>query len=177
VISDEELALQVQQGKREAWTMLIERHYEALLNYLYRMSGQRATADDGAQETFVRVWQRISLYTYPRPFRPWLYTIATNLARNTLSSADQRHTQSAAAEADYADPLPQPEDAVLAQDSAQQVLNALNQLPSHQREVVVLFYYHEMPQAEIADVLGIPVGTVKSRLSLGIKRLREMMGE
>ena len=125
----------------------------------------------------MRVWQRISLYTYPRPFRPWLYTIATNLARNTLASAEQRHAQSAAAEADYADPLPQPEDALLAHDSAQQVLKALNQLPSNQREVVVLFYYHEMPQAEIVEVLGIPVGTVKSRLSLGIKRLREMMGE
>jgi RNA polymerase sigma-70 factor (ECF subfamily) len=177
VISDEELALHVQQGRREAWNMLIDRHYQALLNYLYRMSGQQATADDWTQETFVRVWQRITLYVYPRPFRPWLYTIATNLARNALASADQRHTQSADDDADYADTQPLPEDAVVAQDSAQQVLNALARLPQHQREVVVLFYYHEMPQAEIAEVLGIPVGTVKSRLSLGLKRLREMMNE
>jgi len=141
VISDEELALHVQQGQREAWTMLIERHYEALLNYLYRMSSQRATADDWTQETFVRVWQRITLYVYPRPFRPWLYTIATNLARNALTSADSRHTQSAIEDADYADSTPQPEESLLAQDSAQQVLKALNQLPTHQREVVVLFYY------------------------------------
>ena len=155
--------------------MLIERHYEALLNYLYRLSGQHATADDGAQETFVRVWQRISLYTYPRPFRPWLYTIATNLARNALSSAEQRHTQSAAAEADYADPLPQPEDALLEQDSAQQVLKALNQLPAHQREVVVLRFLGELTTPEISAVLDREEADVRQLKSRAMRHLRRTL--
>jgi RNA polymerase sigma-70 factor (ECF subfamily) len=175
-VSDEELAVQVQQGSQTALAMLFERHYARLLGYLYRLcGGSGAVAEDLVQETFLRALRGIALYQYPRPFKAWLYAIATNLARNHYARADTRHTENPPETAEYADPAPLPEEAFLQQDTAQRVLAALQTLPAHQREVVILFYYQELAQAEIAEALHIPVGTVKSRLSIGMKRLREIL--
>src|SRR3954447_15949399 len=95
--SDEDLARQLQQGDRGALTALVERHYDSLLGYLYRMTrGDRSLAQDLVQETFLRALRGIGGYQYPRPFKPWLYAIATNLARNHYTSADTRRTDNAA---------------------------------------------------------------------------------
>jgi RNA polymerase sigma-70 factor (ECF subfamily) len=175
--TDEQLALGVQNGTVDGLTALVERHYGALIGYLYRLSGgDRLLAEDIAQEVFLQVIRAIQQYQYPRPFKPWLYAIATNLARNHYNRPDTRRTVSS-------DRLlsgrsvsgTSAEDAILESDEAQQVSALLAALPDHQREAVVLRYYQELSLAEIADVLGIPVGTVKSRLSLGLGRLRALM--
>ena len=171
--SDEMLAQGVQQGNQADMTELVNRYYDSLLNFLYRMCGGRQTlAEDMVQETFLRVLRKIALYDVQRPFKPWLYTIATNIARNYHQQADTRYTENPSEEADYEDENPQPEFSLMQAETAENVARALAQLPEHQREVVVLFYYEEMAQKDIATVLDIPVGTVKSRLSLGLKRLR-----
>ena len=175
--TDEQLALGLQNGKGDGLTMLVERHYGALMGYLYRLAGgDRLLAEDITQEVFLQVIRAIQQYQYPRPFKPWLYAIATNLARNHYNRPDTRRTLSSdrllwerPASATAA------EDAILENDEAQQVAALLMALPDHQREVVVLRYYQALSLAEIADALGIPVGTVKSRLSLGLSRLRTMM--
>jgi RNA polymerase sigma-70 factor, ECF subfamily len=173
VRSDEMLARGVQQGNQVDMTELVNRYYDALLNYLYRMCGGRQSlAEDMVQETFLRFMWKIALYDAQRPFKPWLYTIATNIARNYYQQADTRYTENPAEEADYEDVNPQPEISLMEAQAAGYVADALAILPDHQREVVVLFYYEEMAQKDIAAVLDIPVGTVKSRLSLGLKRLR-----
>jgi RNA polymerase sigma-70 factor, ECF subfamily len=174
--TDEELALGVQQGSREDFTMIMDRHYSPLLGYLYRMcGGTRTLAEDMVQETFLRLLRGIRLYQPTRPFKPWLYAIATNIARNHYALADTRHTSNLVKEADYFSDDESTEETVISGQAAEAVLGALGQLPPHQREVVVLFYYQELSQKEIADTLHIPVGTVKSRLSLGLRRLRELM--
>jgi RNA polymerase sigma-70 factor (ECF subfamily) len=174
VIPDEALALAMQQGRTEEFEMLVDRYYRPLLGYLYRLTGgSPALAEDLVQETFLRVLRGIGLYSPSRPFKPWLYTIATNIARNYQRRADTRYTEAVIEDMDYADEALLPEDAVLVQDEAQHVMQALAALPEHQREVLVLFYYEDLSQADIAEILKIPVGTVKSRLSLGLKRLRE----
>jgi RNA polymerase sigma factor (sigma-70 family) len=176
VRSDEALAQGVQQGNQADMTELVNRYYDSLLNFLYRMCGGRqALAEDMVQETFLRVLRKITLYDANRPFKPWLYTIATNIARNYHQQADTRYTENPADEADYEDGNPQPEFTLMQAETAENVAKALAQLPEHQREVVVLFYYEEMAQKDIATVLDIPVGTVKSRLSLGLKRLRSTL--
>lgn len=173
-MNDERLAEQLKQGDRSALAPLVERHYDALVGYAYRLTyGDRALAEDLVQETFLRVLRGISTYAYPRPFKPWLYAIATNIARNHYASADQRRTHS-----DDPDSLPaeaQPEETISAQDEERTVIAALASLPDFQREVIVLAYYQSLTLAEIADALHVPLGTVKSRLSNGLARLREKM--
>jgi RNA polymerase sigma-70 factor, ECF subfamily len=173
--SDEQLAQGLQQGDRAALTALVERHYDSLMGYLYRMTrGDRALAQDLAQETFLRALRGIGGYHYPRPFKPWLYAIATNLARNHYTSADARRTENADEDADYASDAA-PDAALLERDEAHAVIAALDMLPDHQREVIILSFYQSLSLQAIADTLDIPLGTVKSRLSIGVKRLRERM--
>ncbi|MCB9451572.1 MAG: RNA polymerase sigma factor [Anaerolineaceae bacterium] len=173
--TDEELAQGVQRGNRDDLAVLVERHHSPLLGFLYRMTGgDRALAEDLVQESLVRLLRGIHQYVYPRPFKPWLYQIATNLTRDHYKRADTRHTESMPEDAlslGAADE-PQPEAALLLRSEARQVAAAIRELPEHQREVVIFRYYQEFSLAEIADALNIPVGTVKSRLSIGLKRLR-----
>lgn len=186
MITDEQLALRLQRGDRGALNGLVERHYDPLLGYLYRMvGGDRALAEDLAQETFLRALRSIAQYRRDLRFKPWLYAIATNLARNHYNRADTRYTQSDAdGEPDAPSEIERARfdmDALdadlLALDEVRQVLAALAALPVHQREVVALYYYQSLSLQEIADALHIPLGTVKSRLSLAVRRLREMMKE
>lgn len=175
MITDEQLALQLQQGHRAALATLVERHYDALLGYLYRMmSGDRALAEDLVQETFLRVLTAVQQYQHPRPFKPWLYAIATNLARNHYKRADTRHTDSVDDDLECEDG-DVPEDVLLARDEVQAVIAALAALSDEQREVIVLYYYQSLEGPEIAAALNIPLGTVRSRLAAGVRRLRQWM--
>jgi RNA polymerase sigma-70 factor (ECF subfamily) len=171
--TDEDLARGIQKGRHDDLIVLVERHYQGLFGYLYRMTGgDRMLSEDMIQETFLRVLRGIESYTYPRPFKPWLYAIATNLARNFYSSADSRHTTTVEDETTLEDVTAYELDV---DDDTAALLVALRSLPQPQREVIVLRYSHEMALTEISEVLGIPVGTVKSRLSIGLQRLRERM--
>lgn len=175
MITDEQLALQLQRGHRAALATLVERHYDALLGYLYRMmSGDRALAEDLVQETFLRVLTAVQQYQHPRPFKPWLYAIATNLARNHYKRADTRHTDSVDDDLEGEDG-DVPEDVLLARDEVQAVIAALAALSDEQREVIVLYYYQSLEGPEIAAALNIPLGTVRSRLAAGVRRLRQWM--
>jgi len=172
-MDDQRLAAQVQRGEQTAWAALVERHYDALFGYLFRLTyGNRALAEDLLHETFLRVMRGIHGYDSTRPFKPYLYAIATNLVRNHFSSADQRRTDSREPDDDLPAEEQQEIDAL---DEQQAVIAALRALPSAQREVIILAYYQALPLAEIAQTLDIPLGTVKSRLSNGVARLRERM--
>jgi len=93
--TDEQLALRVQQGSRHDLTTLVERHHSDLLGFLYRQTGgDRALAEDLAQEAFLRVVRAIGQYRYPRPFKPWLYAIALNVARDHFKRVEMHHTDS-----------------------------------------------------------------------------------
>lgn len=178
MLSDEALALGVQQGQQQDLVSLVERHHDALIGYVYRLTGgNRLLSEDLVQEAFLRVWRGIGSYQYPRPFKAWLYAIATNLVRNHMKQADTRRTQSA--DDDILDLMSEPtasmEEGLVQTEAAHDVLALLQTLPDHQREVIVLRYYRELPLDQIAEVLGIPLGTVKSRLSLGLRRLRHAL--
>ena len=177
--SDEDLLLGLQRGQIENLAPLVERHHSPLLGYLYRMTasrsgGDRSLAEDLVQETFLRLLGSLQRYQHPRPFKPWLYAIATNLARDHYKRAATR----LAADSDLLDALPSAnglEDVIQQRQEARQVIQALHRLPEHQREAIVLRYYQDLSLAEIAQALEIPIGTVKSRLSLGANRLRELL--
>jgi RNA polymerase sigma-70 factor (ECF subfamily) len=169
---DEQLARGVQAGRPADLALLVERHHGPLLGFLYRLTGgDRALAEDLTQETFLRLLRRIDQFQPARPFKPWLYAIAVNAARDHYKSADARHTEALPEDYDAPDPAP-PADAVLVAEAWEQVAAAVRTLPLHQREVLVLRYADDLPLQDIALVLGIPIGTVKSRLSLALGRLR-----
>jgi RNA polymerase sigma-70 factor, ECF subfamily len=176
--TEEDLALNLQRGDLSALSILVEKHHSPLLGFLYRMTcGDRTLAEDLVQESFLRVIRSIAHYQYPRPFKPWLYAIATNIARDHYKRADSRHTIDMPDDAEQMTPehTDLPEDALLSHDEEHRVAAAISDLPGHQREAVILRYYQELSLAEIADALNIPVGTVKSRLSLGLRRLKTLL--
>jgi len=151
---------------------LVTRHHSPLLGFLYRLTGgDRPLAEDLAQETFLRVLRGIARYAPTRPFKPWLYAVAVNVARDYFKRADTRRTQ--ALPPDYDAPgEPSPLHAVVAAETWAQVAGAVRALPPPQREVLLLRYSEGLALEEIAAVLAIPVGTVKSRLSVALGRMR-----
>lgn len=181
-LSDEQLALGVQQGQRQALAGLVERHHSPLLGYLYRLNGgDRPLAEDWVQESFLRVLRSVGQYRYPQPFKPWLYAIATNLARDHFKAAETRQTESEPDEPGFwqnkGGTVAAAEQLFIQQETQNRVAAAILHLPPPQRETIILRYYQDFSLAEIADTLNIPVGTVKSRLSLALARLKEVMRE
>jgi len=165
----------VQAGDRAALAALVARHHSSLLGYLYNMvGGDRPLAEDLVQETFVRLL-RGGHYTVDRAFKPWLYAIATNLARDHFKAAATRYAAPGAVAPDRPDPEPEPEAQALAAEQGQQVAAALARLGPEYRAALVLRFYGDLSLQEVATTLGTPVGTVKSRLSVGCRRLRAIL--
>ena len=175
--SDEQLMKSVLSGETRALSLLVERHYSPLLGYLYRfLGGDRQLAEDMAQETFLRLLQPGS-YQEGRPFKPWLYAIAINMARDYFKSARVRLNASqdeTTMESIY-DTAPGPEEAALNSEQGRAVAAALSQLGEEYRGVLMLRFYNGLSLQEIAATLHIPLGTVKSRLSTGTHRLRILL--
>jgi RNA polymerase sigma-70 factor, ECF subfamily len=173
LFSDEQLALGIQHGRADDLTLLVERHHGPLLGFLYRMTGgDRVLAEDLVQETFLRLLSKIFSYRYPRPLKPWLYAIAVNIARDHYKQAEFRHTDSMPTQFEISVADTQ-ETELVNNEETQQVATAMKNLPLLQREVILLRYFHELSLDEISQILQVPVGTVKSRLSLGLQRLKE----
>jgi RNA polymerase sigma-70 factor (ECF subfamily) len=175
--SDEELIAQVMSGEPGALGPLVERHHAPLFGYLYRLThGQRQLAEDLVQDTFMRVLQQ-NTFQPGRPFRPWLYATATHLAYDHFRQAAARPTASlnGFAAANLGDAGPGPEDH--AQDAVvgQIVAAAIDQLPPEYRAAIILRFYQGFQLQEIAETLQVPLGTVKSRLSVGARRLRDLL--
>jgi len=171
-VSNLELITQAQQGDRRAFGELVRRHREGVVNVVYRMCGDANLAQDAAQEAFVRAWQHLPSYQPRSPFRNWVYRIATNVALDVLRR--ERETVDV-------DALPLaasdegPEAAVEGKERGEWVRQAVLALPPASRAVLVLREYEGLSYREIADTLGIPIGTVMSRLNYARNRLRESL--
>ncbi len=167
----------VMDGDQAALALLVERYHASLLAYLYRLTGgDRPLAEDLVQETFLRLL-RSSGYDPSRAFRPWLYSIATNLARDHYKSASVRHFAASLDERGslVTDVTPGPEQIAEASEQGRIVAFALGQLPEEYRVALILRYYSGLSLHEIGEALNIPLGTVKSRLSVGTRRLRSLL--
>jgi RNA polymerase sigma-70 factor (ECF subfamily) len=177
--SDEDLMAAVLAGNRAALAVLVGRYHAPLLGYLYRLvGGDRPLAEDLVQETLLRLLRQRT-YQSKRPFKPWLYTIATNLAHDYFKSAAVRqHWRGGDAEEallHLSDSEASPEERALAAEQGSEVRAALAQLREDYRVVLVLRFYQGFSLQEIAQTLHIPLGTVKSRLSVGVHRLRSVL--
>lgn len=177
--SDEQLIAAVMAGDQGALDALVTRYHAPLLGYLYCLvGGDRSLAEDLVQETLLRVLRQRTC-SVDRPFKPWLYTIATNLARDYFKSAAIRHRWRGGDEEEVLlhlhDSTPGPEERALAAEQGNEVRTALTLLREEYRIVIVLRFYQGFSLQEIAETLHIPLGTVKSRLSVGVQRLRTIL--
>lgn len=174
---DEQLVEAVVRGDMAALTVLVERYQQELTGYLDRLVGADwALAQDLTQEAFLRVLRQHAARG-DRPFKPWLYTIATNLARDHFKSSATRRSLPLAEEHEtaIADDTPSPEERALVEERRDQLVAAMNQLSVEQRATVWLRFYGDLSLAEIATTLDVPLGTVKWRLSDALRRLRQTL--
>jgi len=167
-----ELITQAQQGDRRAFGELVHRHREGVVNVVYRMCGNANLAEDAAQEAFIRAWQHLANYRPRSPFRNWVYRIATNVALDLLRR--ERETLDIDA-LSLATSDKGPEAMVEGKERGERVRQAVLALPPASRAVLVLREYEGLSYREIADTLGIPIGTVMSRLNYARNRLRESL--
>jgi len=185
-MSDEELLLCYRTtGRRPLFDALVFRYERELFSYLRRYLGNAEMAEDVFQSTCLLVHWKCQKFEQGRRFRPWLYAVATNAAI-AAQRRDKRHRAVSLArvgprdannEAKLADLLisedPDPLSEVSRLESEQWVEDALNELTEQMRSVITLVYYQGMKYREAADVLRIPVGTVKSRIHSAIQKLNE----
>ena len=178
-VADEQLMVAVMAGDQAALAALVTRHHSPLLGYLYRVTGgDRPLAEDLVQETFLRVLRQRTCQP-GSPFKPWLYAIATNLVRDHFKSAAVRRRwrgdDAEEALLHLYDNAPGPEERALAAEQGSEIMAALDQLGEEYRVVLLLRFYQGLSLQEIAETLCVPLGTVKSRLSVGTHRLRALL--
>jgi RNA polymerase sigma factor (sigma-70 family) len=179
-VTDEDLMLRVQEGDQAAMEVLVRRYHRPIVAYLYRLSLDHHLAQDLAQECLFRLVGRAALYRYPQPLRPWLYRIATNIWRDHVKSAAYRAWRSEQPDeraGEWAGSDRPVEEIVEARLLAAGALLALGQLDDLYREALLLRLSEDLTVPEIAHVLDIPEGTVKSRIFHGLRRLRACLGE
>jgi RNA polymerase sigma-70 factor (ECF subfamily) len=161
-----------QHGDRQAFGELVCRYRERVVNVVYRMCGDPQLAEEAAQEAFLRAWQRLATYKPGSSFHSWICRIAINLAIDRL----RRERQSTSLDdLPLASPAAGPEAAVERQERARQVQGAVLALPPECRAALILREYEGLSYQEIADALGIPIGTVMSRLSYARSQLRQAL--
>jgi len=185
-LSDRELMVAFQNGDTDAFGVLYDRYQRQLLNYFYKMCYDRGQSEDLVQETFLRIVRYAARYRPEATFRTYLYTVARNLFIDSYRSkksapkavsADIRVGDDGATIGDL---LPGHEDVAEAKvqdlEAAAMVRTALEDLPDAQRSVFLLVVDQGLKYREVAEILDVPVGTVKSRVNAAVTRLRGMLG-
>jgi RNA polymerase sigma-70 factor (ECF subfamily) len=171
--TDAELIARARSGDDGAFGMLVARHQTVAFRTAYVICGNAAEAEDAAQEAFIRARAAMSRFRADAPFRPWMLTIVANEARNRRRAAGRRQALAgrvAAAEQPAAVLLP--EAAALAGSERRELAAALSQIGPEHREVIALRYLLDLSEAECAAALKCRPGTVKSRLSRALGKLR-----
>jgi len=158
------------QGDASAFESLVASHRDLMVRVAYLITGSEAEAEDAAQEALVKAYYALPRFRAGAPLRPWLLRIAANEARNRRKAAVRRWGLSVRAPTPEAGPSP--EMAVLEAEDRRAVLEALQELREEDRQVIAHRYLLELNEAETAAALGWPRGTVKSRLSRALTRLR-----
>ena len=162
--------LRAQSGDLEAEDLLFRTIQEPLFRYVLSVVRQRPAALDVLQEVFLRIHRKLGWLRDPQLFAPWAYRIATNEAMRFL--AKEKRVQEREGDEEV-EPVATPEEAP--PFDREQLNAAIEELPARSRAAIALFYLEELPISEVAAVLEIPVGTVKSRLAYGREALRRYL--
>jgi len=185
---DAGLIAAVKKGRLGAFTQLVQRHQRSLINFFYHLSWDRQTAEDCAQEVFLRLYAHLGTYEPQAKFTTFLYRIARNLWIDRLRT-NGAHGRSVSLETPLRfgeektieDRLPAPAMTpveILARRETEEALRrAIDQLPEEQKTVLILSEMQGLKYQEIGEILEIPVGTVKSRMHTAMERLKDLLGD
>jgi RNA polymerase sigma-70 factor (ECF subfamily) len=186
---DEELIHGIKAGDRDSFAALVKRYQTPLVNFFYHLCYDAMAAEDLAQEVFLRLHRHIAQYEPRSKFTSFLYKIAKNLwiDRVRRSHPSQKKEVSLEAPIGHSDAesqtlkdhvsasTDQPQDFLLRDEMRQMLRRALERLPEEHRMVVILSEIHGMRYEEIGEVLGVPIGTIKSRMHHAMERLKEIL--
>jgi RNA polymerase sigma factor (sigma-70 family) len=160
---DEALLRSIAAGDAAALSRLYERHAAALFGYLHRLAGDRMTAEEILQDTMLAVWRSAGAFEGRAKVTTWLFGVARRQAHNRLRG--RAAPEPAPPDlSDRPDHGPGPEELAIAAAGGTPVAAAIDLLPGHHRDVIALVFVAGLPLADVAEVLAVPVGTVKSRL-------------
>ena len=178
LLAEEDLISLVAQGDAEAFATLYDRHSRPAYSLAYRMMGERQAAEDLAQDAFLKVWRSAASYRANRgSVRTWLLSIVHNRGIDQLRShASRRRTQE---KIEASAPKSQPSEAFAESwrnSQREQVREALSTLPKEQLKTLELAYFSGYAHVEIAEPLDVPLGTVKGRMRLGLKKIKDYFG-
>ena len=171
VLGELELVQRSLEGDLEAWGEIVRRYKEAVFGVAFAILRNRADAEDATQEAFIRAYERLHYYDLSRKFSTWLFTVAANVAKNMLRKRRRPDPQPSPGR------LPDPAEVVWKEEMQEAVKEAVWSLPDSYRAPLILRYWHEMDLAEIAQVLGLRVGTVKTRLHRGRALVKMRLAE
>ncbi|MFH2010632.1 MAG: RNA polymerase sigma factor [bacterium] len=188
-LSDERLMMAYSQGDASAFEELLRRHQRPVLNFVFRFVGNRATAEDLVQDVFLRIIRRAKSYKREAKFTTWLYTIARNICIDHSRRMQHRRTASldhpvrsdGENRRTLGESLPSPDAATdrraMGRQLGEQIKAAVDSLAEDQREVFLMREYLGLPFKEIADIIGIPENTAKSRMRYALEKLRADLSE
>ena len=164
-------------GDQDAYAELVTRYQAIAARTAYVITGTASDAEDVAQDAFVKAYYALDRFREGAPFRPWLLRIVANEAINRRKAAGRRPTVGLSVVEDRAsgDTALSPEASALARERRELVLDALRQMREEDRLVIAYRYFFDLSEIEMAEALGVARGTVKSRLSRAIARLRAVM--
>jgi RNA polymerase sigma factor (sigma-70 family) len=171
------LVERARKGDEIAYQSLVRMHQGIAFRTAYLITGSAAEAEDAAQAGFIKAWQALGRFRHGAPFRPWVLQIVSNEARNRRRSAGRRDALALRVqhEVPSGDAAPSPEAATIAADERERLLAAVNRLREDDREVLACRYFLELSEEETAAALAIRRGTVKSRTSRALARLKEVL--
>jgi RNA polymerase sigma-70 factor, ECF subfamily len=175
VLADEDLISMVEAADADAFATLYDRHSRAAFSLAYRMMGERQAAEDLAQDAFLKVWRSASSYRAERgSVRTWILSIVHNRGIDQIRShASRRRTQD---KIEASTPRSQPSEAFAQtwrNSQRDQIREALDTLPPEQLKILELAYFSGCTHVEISELLRLPLGTVKGRMRLGLKKIRD----
>src|SRR5215217_5635272 len=175
LLADEDLISMVETADAEAFATLYDRHSRAAFSLAYRMMGERQASEDLAQDAFLKVWRSASSYRAERgSVRTWILSIVHNRGIDQIRSQASRRRRQEEMEASA--PRSQPSEAFAEtwrNSQREQVREALNTLPPEQLKILELAYFSGYTHMEISNLLDLPLGTVKGRMRLGLKKIRD----
>jgi len=188
--TDEELMLSVGEGDEAAFNILVDRHYQNILNFIYRFVGNQELSKDLCQETFVRLWRSAPNYRPLAKFTTYLYCIAKNVCLKELAKIQRLPQISSLDEPAFEDnndfhtvgeeiedTRHSPEEDVLAKELGKKIQEAIASLSEEHKLVFILTEYHGLSYQQVAEVVQCPVGTVASRKNAAIRKLQKILSQ
>jgi RNA polymerase sigma-70 factor (ECF subfamily) len=179
LMTDEELVCEILQGNEPAMEILAKRYYKVIFAYIYRTVGEYHSAYDLTQEVFVKMMKGLSKYKESQKFKSWLFTIASNTCKDYYRCSEVKVIKDDIDDKYIVTKLVDEKNNVVSivdkNMNMKIIREALQELPQHQREALILKYYHDLKTSEIAEVTKNKEATVKSRLRQGIGKLRKIL--